>query len=76
MAEYVKQATRKGRHGADVELTQRVRDLLARVERGGDAAVREMSREFGVVHVALRPRSIESRTSARISLSSAPPATS
>jgi sulfopropanediol 3-dehydrogenase len=46
MAEYVKQATRKGRHGADVELTQRVRDLLARVERGGDAAVREMSREF------------------------------
>ena len=46
MTEYVKQATRKGRHGADVELTQRVRDLLARVERGGDAAVREMSREF------------------------------
>lgn len=46
MAEYVKQATRKGRHGADVELTQRVRDLLARVEEGGDVAVREMSREF------------------------------
>ncbi len=46
MAEYVKRATRKGRHGADVELTQRVRDLLARVERGGDAEVRAMSREF------------------------------
>lgn len=46
MAEYVKRATRKGRHGADLELTQRVRDLLARVEQGGDTAVREMSREF------------------------------
>jgi len=46
MAEYVKQATRKGRHGADIELTQRVRDLLTRVEQGGDEAVREMSREF------------------------------
>jgi sulfopropanediol 3-dehydrogenase len=46
MAEYVKQATRKGRHGADVELTQRVRDLLTRVELDGDDAVREMSREF------------------------------
>ena len=46
MAEYLKKAIRKPAHGADIELSNRVRDLLADVEANGEAAVRRMSSEF------------------------------
>lgn len=46
MAEYLKKAIRKPAHGADIELSNRVRELLADVETNGEAAVRRMSSEF------------------------------
>ncbi len=46
MAEYIKKATRKAAHGADPELTDRVRQLLKDVEDNGESAIRKMSTEF------------------------------
>ncbi len=46
MAEIIKDATNKGAHGADLELAERVRLLIADVEARGETAVREMSAEF------------------------------
>ena len=46
MAETLKDATAKGAHGADLELAERVRTLIADIEDRGEAAVREMSRNF------------------------------
>lgn len=46
MAEYLKSAIRKPAHGADLALSERVRELLADVEQNGEAAVRRMSTEF------------------------------
>ena len=46
MAEYIKKATRKAAHGADPELTERVRQLLKDVEDNGESAIRKMSTEF------------------------------
>ena len=46
MAEILKDATAKGAHGADLELTERVQTLLADIETRGEVAVREMSANF------------------------------
>ena len=46
MAEYIKKATRKAAHGADPDLTDRVRQLLKDVEDNGESAIRKMSTEF------------------------------
>lgn len=46
MAEYIKKATRKAAHGADPDLTERVRRLLKDVEDNGELAIRKMSTEF------------------------------
>ncbi len=46
MAEILKDATAKAAHGADTELTTRVRDLLDDIESRGEAAVRQYSQEF------------------------------
>lgn len=46
MAEYIKKATRKPAHGADPDLTERVRRLLKDVEDNGELAIRKMSTEF------------------------------
>jgi sulfopropanediol 3-dehydrogenase len=46
MAETLKDATRKGAHGADLELTERVRGLIADIEARGEVAVREHSQNF------------------------------
>ncbi|MXW57769.1 MAG: histidinol dehydrogenase [Acidimicrobiia bacterium] len=46
MAEILKDAAAKSAHGTDPELAERVRLLIADIEVGGEAAVREMSREF------------------------------
>ena len=46
MTEILKDATAKGAHGADLELTERVRTLLADIETRGEVAVREMSAKF------------------------------
>ena len=46
MAEYIKKATRKAAHGADPDLTDRVRQLLKDVEDNGELAIRKMSTEF------------------------------
>jgi sulfopropanediol 3-dehydrogenase len=46
MAEILKDATAKGAHGADLELTERVQTLLADIETRGEVAVREMSAKF------------------------------
>ncbi len=46
MPEILKDATKKGAHGADLELAERVRGLIADIESRGEAAVREMSRDF------------------------------
>ena len=46
MAEYIKKATRKAAHGADPDLTDRVRRLLKDVEDNGESAIRKMSTEF------------------------------
>lgn len=46
MLEYLKQARQKAAHGADLELAERVRRLIADIEDRGETAVREMSRDF------------------------------
>lgn len=46
MSDVLKDATAKGAHGADLELAERVRNLIADVETRGEAAVREMSSQF------------------------------
>lgn len=46
MVEILKDAAAKGAHGADLELAERVRALIADVESRGETAVREMSRNF------------------------------
>ncbi|MCY3862761.1 MAG: histidinol dehydrogenase [bacterium] len=46
MPEALKDATAKTAHGTDPELAERVRLLIADIEVRGEAAVREMSREF------------------------------
>ena len=46
MAEALKEAARKGAHGADPALAERVSALLADVSERGEQAVREMSKEF------------------------------
>ncbi len=46
MAEILKDAKAKGAHGADQELAQRVRALIDDIEARGEAAVRELSRDF------------------------------
>ena len=46
MTEILKDATAKGAHGADLELTARVQTLLADIEARGEVAVREMSAKF------------------------------
>ena len=46
MAEILKDANTKGGHGADIELAERVRSLIADIETRGEAAVREMSKNF------------------------------
>jgi sulfopropanediol 3-dehydrogenase len=46
VAEILKDATAKHSHGSDLELTERVRGLIADIEARGEAAVREMSSTF------------------------------
>ncbi len=46
MAEILKDATSKTRHGTDPDLTERVRALIADIEQRGAAAVIEMSSKF------------------------------
>ncbi len=46
MAEILKDANTKSGHGADIELAERVRSLIADIEACGEAAVREMSKNF------------------------------
>lgn len=46
MPELLKDATKKGAHGSNIELAERVRGLIADIETRGEAAVREMSAEF------------------------------
>ena len=46
MPEVLKDAAAKGSHGTDPELAERVRLLIADIESRGEAAVREMSRDF------------------------------
>ncbi len=46
MAEILKDATAKSAHGADPELAERVRTLIADIESRGEVAVREMSANF------------------------------
>ena len=46
MAEILKDATAKAAHGADLELADRVRTLIADVAARGETAVRELSKQF------------------------------
>ncbi len=46
MPEFLKDANTKSSHGADLELAERVRTLIADIETRGETAVREMSRSF------------------------------
>jgi sulfopropanediol 3-dehydrogenase len=46
MAEILKDAAKKGAHGADLELAERVRTILADIEERGEVAVRELSKTF------------------------------
>ena len=46
MPEVLKDAKAKSAHGADAELAERVRVLIADIEARGETAVREMSRDF------------------------------
>ncbi|MEM9468155.1 MAG: histidinol dehydrogenase [Actinomycetota bacterium] len=46
MAEILKDATSKGAHGADLELSERVRSIISDIETRGEAAVRELSSQF------------------------------
>ncbi|MYB09624.1 MAG: histidinol dehydrogenase [Acidimicrobiia bacterium] len=62
MAEILKDAAAKSAHGTDPELAERVRLLIADIEVRGEAAVREMSREFdnwGPEEFQLTPERIE-----------------
>ncbi len=42
----LKEATKKGAHGSDVELSTKVAGILADIEQRGDAAVRDLSEKF------------------------------
>ena len=42
----LKEATRKGAHGSDTELSSKVAGILARIETEGEPAVRELSEQF------------------------------
>ncbi|MCY3849849.1 MAG: histidinol dehydrogenase [Acidimicrobiaceae bacterium] len=46
MTEILKDASTKSSHGADLELAERVRTLIADIEARGETAVRKMSRDF------------------------------
>ncbi len=46
MAEVLKDAKAKAKHGANTELTDNVRAIIADIETRGDAAVRELSEKF------------------------------
>ena len=46
MAEVLKEATKKGAHGSDAELSAKVASILADIEKRGEAAVRELSATF------------------------------
>ena len=46
MAEILKDAIEKGGHGADLELAERVRTIIADIETRGETAVRELSSQF------------------------------
>lgn len=46
MAEILKYATAKAAHGADLELADRVRTLIADIAARGETAVRELSKQF------------------------------
>ncbi len=46
MPEFLKDANTKSDHGADPELAERVRSLIADIEIRGESAVREMSKNF------------------------------
>lgn len=46
MAEILKDATSKGAHGADLDLSERVRSIIADITDRGEAAVRELSAQF------------------------------
>jgi sulfopropanediol 3-dehydrogenase len=46
MAEILKDAAKKGAHGADLKLSERVRTIIADIEARGEAAVRELSKTF------------------------------
>lgn len=46
MAEELKEAKSKGAHGADHELTERVRGIIDDIERDGEVAVRALSEQF------------------------------
>ena len=62
MPEILKDAAAKTAHGTDPELAERVRLLIAGVEARGEAAVREMSRDFDnwePEHFQLAPERIE-----------------
>ena len=62
MAEILKDAAAKTAHGADPELAERVRLLIADIEARGEAAVREMSLQFdnwGPEQFQLAPEQIE-----------------
>ena len=62
MAEVLKDASAKSAHGTDPELGERVRLLIADIEARGEAAVRQMSRDFDdwdPEHFQLSPGRIE-----------------
>ncbi len=42
----LKEATRKGAHGSDTELSTKVAGILARIETEGESAVRDLSEQF------------------------------
>ncbi|MEM9201648.1 MAG: histidinol dehydrogenase [Actinomycetota bacterium] len=46
MPEILKAAPSKGAHGADLELAERVRSIIADIESRGEAAVRDLSSQF------------------------------
>ena len=46
MAEVLKDAKAKARHGADLDLTDNVRNIISDIEERGEAAVRELSEKF------------------------------
>lgn len=46
MADVLKDAAAKAAHGANIELTDKVRDIIGKIEEHGEVAVRELSQEF------------------------------